>query len=153
MNMLFKILCTSKLVVNSPGWRASSPQHGTDPATVSRHRTYSDTCRAGHQRSASPLTQTNVSQVLSFSCLMQQWGWLTASSNSFPELFLLEDTLVGVRVGAGDGEGEEDGDGTRVWTGDTGDGGRGAFSSCSISFSSFIRPGGSMLYLHHGNRE
>lgn len=73
---------------------------------------------------------------------------ITASSSSFPVLFLLEVTLGGVGDGEGDGEGDDEGDGGRGCTGDAGDGGgRGAFSSCSISFSSFIRPGGSTLYL------
>ncbi len=38
---------------------------------------------------------------------------LTASSNSFPVLFLLVATLVGVRDGEGDGEGDKEGDGGR----------------------------------------
>lgn len=59
-------------------------------------------------------------------------------------LFLLDVDLVG--EGDGDGERGEAGD-------DTGDGrGRGAFSSCSISFSSFISPGGSTLYLKYGRQ-
>lgn len=84
-------------------------------------------------------------------------------------LFLLEVSLVGVGNGegdgkgdgegdgegdgAGDGVGDVEGDGGRGWAGDTGEGGgRGAFSSCSISFSSLIRPGGSTLYLDQGNK-
>lgn len=72
----------------------------------------------------------------------------TASSNCFPVLFLLEVTLAGVGDGDGEGEGDKDGDGGRGCVGETGEGGgRGAFSSSSISFSNFMSPGGSTLYL------
>lgn len=78
---------------------------------------------------------------------------LTASSNCFPVLFLLEVTLAGVGDGDGEGEGDKDGDGGRGCVGETGEGGgRGAFSSSSISFSNFMSPGGSTLYLEHKNR-
>ena len=71
---------------------------------------------------------------------------LTASSSSFPVLFLLVEHLV--EEGAGEGEGEGDGVGERDGERETGEGGGGgAFSSSSISFSSFISPGGSTLYL------
>lgn len=66
----------------------------------------------------------------------------------------MEQTLVtdgvgdGEGDGKGDGDGDEEGEGERGCAGDKGDGGGGgAFSSCSISFSSLIRPGGSTLYL------
>lgn len=74
--------------------------------------------------------------------------WRTASSSCFPVLFLLEVTLAGVGEAVGEGESDNEGDGGRGGGEDTGDwGGRGSFSSSSISFSNFMSPGGSTLYL------
>lgn len=72
----------------------------------------------------------------------KEW-FLTASSRSLPVLFLLELLLLN-----GEMDGETGGD-WELDAGGTGEsGGSGNFSSsCSISFSSFISPGGSTLYL------
>lgn len=71
---------------------------------------------------------------------------LTASSSSLPVLFLLELVLLNGEI---DNETDGETDGDWEWeAGGTGEsGGSGLFSSCSISFSSFISPGGSTLYL------
>lgn len=146
------------LNLNSPGWKASFLQRGIAPVSVSQHRIYLDICRGDHQRCVLPVTKSFIFwifQALNVEAKTEvNFCQLTASSNSFPVLFLLEVTLVGVGDGDGEGVGDAEGDGGSGWAGDTGDGGgRGAFSSCSISFSSFMRPGGSTLYLDHGNKE